>query len=109
MENNTLVVENDYPVNVIIPRQEHSNRWLALALLLLMVPKAIMLIPHFLVMWALGIAAFIVTIIAQFAVLFTGVYPQGMYEFVVGTLRWQMRINAYFLGLCDKYPPFRLG
>lgn len=97
-----------YPVTVTVSHQERSSRWLALAFLLFMVPKAIMLIPHFIILYVLGIAAFVLTIVAQFIVLFTGHYPVGMHDFVVGTIRWQTRTNSYFLGLVDKYPPFSL-
>lgn len=98
----------EQPVIVTIKREEHSSRWLALAFLLFMVPKAILLIPHFIILYLLGIAAFILTIIAQFIVLVTGHYPANMHDIVVGTIRWQVRVNAYFLGLSDKYPPFSL-
>ena len=46
------------------------------------------------------------TLIAWFAILFTGKYPRGMFDFVVGLFRWQMRVNAYLLLLTDAYPPF---
>lgn len=97
-----------YPVSLAIARPERSSRWLALATLLLFIPKAIMLIPHMIILYFLGIASFVVGVIAQFAVLFMGSYPAGMHEFVVGTLRWQMRMNAFMFGLIDKYPPFSL-
>jgi VIT1/CCC1 family predicted Fe2+/Mn2+ transporter len=97
-----------YPVDITIPRQERSSRWLALAFLLFMIPKAIMVIPHFIVLYVLGVVAFVLTIVAQFIVLFTGSYPAGMHGIVSGTIRWQTRVNSYFLGLVDKYPPFSL-
>jgi uncharacterized membrane protein YhhN len=99
---------SEYPVTITISHQERSSRWLAFAFLLFMVPKAILLIPHFIILYVLGIVAFILTIIAQIAVLFTARYPEGMHEIVVGVLRWQMHVNAYFLGLVDRYPPFSL-
>ena len=102
------IEQQEYPVTVGVPHQERSSRWLALAFLLLMIPKAIMLIPHFIVLYILGIVAFILTIIAQIIVLVTGHYPTGMHDIVVGAIRWQTRVNAYFLGLVDKYPPFSL-
>ena len=48
----------------------------------------------------------IVIFIAQFAILFSGSFPAGMHGFCVGVMRWSTRINAYLLGLTDKYPPF---
>ena len=53
-----------------------------------------------------GLAGAVVTLIAWFAILFTGKYPRGMFDFVVGLFRWQMRVNAYLLLLTDAYPPF---
>lgn len=102
------VVVTKYPVDVIISRPERSSRWLALAFLLLMIPKYLMLIPHLIALWFVSIVALFVMIFAQFAVLFTGKYPQSMFDFVVGTTRWQTRVNAYFMGLTDSYPPFRM-
>jgi hypothetical protein len=111
MENTTTTVpgaQREHPVTVIIPHPERSNRWLALSFLLLMIPKVLILLPHFLVLWALGIVAFVYMVLAQFVVLFTGRYPKGMHEFVANVLRWQVRVSAYFMGLCDTYPPFQL-
>ena len=57
----------------------------------------------------LGIAVVVVTIIAWFAILFTGQYPRGMFTFVVGVGRWGYRVSAYaFLLTTDQYPPFSL-
>jgi hypothetical protein len=50
------------------------------------------------------------TVIAWFAILFTGKYPAGIHEFVVGVMRWGLRVNAYaFLLITDEYPPFTLS
>ena len=49
------------------------------------------------------------TIAAWFIILFTGAYPQGLYEFGVGVFRWQLRVEAYMLLLVDEYPPFSLA
>lgn len=96
------------PVEVIVARPERSSRLLAAATLLLMIPKLLVLLPHFIILYFLGIASFAVGIIAQFAVLFTGKYPDGMHKFIVSVYRWQMRVSAFMLGLVDKYPPFEL-
>ena len=104
-ENNT---HTTHPVQAIAPRQETSSRWLALATLLFMIPKMILLIPHFIVLYFLGIIMIIVAFFAQVVVLFTGKYPKGLYDLVLGTFQWQLRMNLYFLGLTDKYPPFSL-
>ena len=78
------------------------NRWLPLV-------KWFLAIPHIIVLACLGIAVLVVTIIAWFAILFTGNYPRGMFDFVVGVMRWGFRVMAYALILVtDKYPPFSL-
>jgi hypothetical protein len=71
--------------------------------------RIILAIPHVLAVWALGIAWAFSTMIAWFAILFTGRYPTGLYEFAVGVLRWNVRVEAYLLLLRDEYPPFSLG
>jgi hypothetical protein len=101
-------VNEQYPVDLTAVYPEKSSRWLALGRLFLMVPIAIVLIPHFVLLYLLGIASFFAWIFGQFAVLFTGRYPKGLYEFILGVLRWQFRVNAYVFGLVDKYPPFNL-
>jgi hypothetical protein len=68
--------------------------------------KVLMLIPHVVILWFLYIAAFVVLVIAQFAILFNGSFPEGMHRFVTGTFRWGQRLNWYLLGLSDRYPPF---
>ena len=100
--------DSKHPVEVVAPRPEQSSRLLALATLLLAIPKMILLIPHLIVLYFLGIVMIVVAIVAQIVVLFTGKYPEGMYNLVKGTFQWQVRANFYFLGLTDKYPPFSL-
>ncbi len=71
--------------------------------------KWFLAIPHWIILVFLGIAAWVCIIIAWFAILFTGRYPKGLFEFVVGVLRWAFRVEAYaFLLVTDKYPPFSL-
>ena len=64
------------------------------------------LIPHVVVLLFLFIAWFVTTVIAWFAILFTGNYPAGLYEFGVGVMRWEIRVESYALLLRDEYPPF---
>ena len=72
--------------------------------------KWLLAIPHYVVLFFLSIAAVVVVILAWFAVLFTGRYPRGMFDFVEGVLRWHNRVIAYALILItDEYPPFRLS
>jgi len=70
--------------------------------------RLILAIPHFIVLVFVLFAWCITTIIAWFAIVFTGTYPQGLYEFGVGSLRWLCRVQAYLLLLVDEYPPFSL-
>src|SRR6476620_7307709 len=65
-------------------------------------------IPHYIVLSLPGIAAVVVVVIGFFAVLFTGKWPEGMRDFVVGYARWYTRVYAYILFLTDEYPPFSL-
>ena len=68
--------------------------------------RAILAIPHFVVLYLYGIAASVVLIIAWFAVLFTGRWPEGMRNFAIGYFRWQLRVYGYLYLLIDVYPPF---
>lgn len=79
------------------------NRWLPLV-------KWFLAIPHYIVLTFLWIAAVVVVIVAWFAILFTGRYPRGMFDFVEGVIRWSNRVIAYaFVLVTDAYPPFRLA
>ncbi|KAA1395658.1 DUF4389 domain-containing protein [Aeromicrobium ginsengisoli] len=68
--------------------------------------RLLLAIPHFVVLVFLGLAAFVVYLIAWFAVLFTGKWPTGLRNFVIGLTRWTTRLNAYMYLLTDAYPPF---
>ncbi len=98
-----------YPVHVTIPKPERSSRLLALATLVFLVPKLVLVLPHLIILYVLGLASVVATIVGQIAVLITGQYPAGLFDVVSGIVRWQVRVNAYILGLTDVYPPFRLG
>jgi hypothetical protein len=79
------------------------NRWLPLV-------KWLLAIPHYIVLLFLWIAAIVVVIIAWFAILFTGRYPRGLFDFVEGVFRWGNRVIAYAaLLVTDRYPPFALS
>jgi hypothetical protein len=71
--------------------------------------RMLLAVPHLIVIWALGIAWACTTIVAWFAILFTGDYPESLYGFGVGVLRWSTRVEAYVLLLHDEYPPFSLS
>ncbi|MGD9906873.1 MAG: DUF4389 domain-containing protein [Vicinamibacterales bacterium] len=70
--------------------------------------RIFMVIPHYLVLFFLVFAWSLATIVAWFAILFTGRYPQAFYQFGVGVLRWRLRVEAYTLLMVDEYPPFSL-
>jgi hypothetical protein len=72
--------------------------------------KWFLAIPHYIVLTFLWVAVLVVVIIAWFAILFTGRYPRGLFDFVEGVIRWGARVVAYaFTLVTDRYPPFRLG
>jgi hypothetical protein len=82
--------------------QRDLNRWLPLV-------KWFLAIPHYIVLLFLDIAVVVLVIVAWFAILFTGRYPRGIFDFVEGVIRWHNRVIGYALTLVtDRYPPFRL-
>jgi hypothetical protein len=79
------------------------NRWLPLV-------KWFLAIPHYIVLIFLWIGAVVAIVIAWFAILFTGRYPRGLFNYLQGVLRWGNRVVAYaFILVTDEYPPFRLS
>lgn len=91
-----------YPLTVEIEYPGTLNRWLPLI-------KWLLIIPNLIVFLIVAIIAYIFIILAWFAILFTGNFPQGMFNFVVGTMRWSLRLNAYTYLMRDEYPPFSLN
>ena len=72
--------------------------------------KWFLAIPHYVVLYVLSICALVVMVIAWFAILIVGRYPQGLFNFSVGVMRWETRVSAYMSLLStDRYPPFRLS
>jgi hypothetical protein len=91
-----------YPVRIEGELDARVSRWLWLV-------KWLLAIPHYIVLTFLWIAVFFVDIAAWIAILFTGRFPKGMFDFVEGVLRWGQRVVAYSLTLVtDRYPPFSL-
>jgi len=90
-------------LNIAYPdAKTELNRWLPLV-------KWLLAIPHYVVLLFLAIAGVVVVIIAWFAILFTGRYPRGLFDFLVGVGRWSLRVTAYaFVLTTDRYPPFSL-
>ena len=71
--------------------------------------KWFLAIPHYVVLFFLDIAALVVVIGVWFAILFTGRYPRGLFDYIEGVIRWHDRVAAYaFILVTDQYPPFRL-
>jgi len=91
-----------YPVTFEVDYPENLSRWMIFV-------KWLLAIPHFIVLFFLYIVAFVVWVIVWFAILFTGRFPRGLFDFLVGVNRWSLRVNAYAtLLLRDDYPPFSL-
>ncbi len=97
-EDQTVHIEISYP-----DAKNELNRWLPLV-------KWLLAIPHYIVLFFLWIAAIVCVVIAWFAILFTGRYPRGLFDFIVGVYRWSLRVGAFaFLLTTDTYPPFSLS
>jgi hypothetical protein len=98
--------DEEQAVHVDVPYpdvKKDLNRWLPLV-------KWLLAIPHYVVLIFLYIAALVVVIITWFVIIFTGRYPRSLFDFVVGVLRWTLRVLAYaFLLTTDRYPPFSLS
>ncbi len=90
-------LELDYP-----DVKRDLNRWMPLV-------KWFLVIPHYIVLAFLSIGILVAAAIAWFAILITGRYPRGLFDYIVGVGRWGLRVDAYaFLLLTDRYPPFSL-
>ncbi|MCA9835113.1 MAG: DUF4389 domain-containing protein [Thermomicrobiales bacterium] len=82
-----------------IPRAPRLSR-------LLIFIKWLLILPHSLILYVFSFLAGVVGFVAWFAILFTGTYPQGMWDFVYQYMRWSVRVSAYTSLLRDEYPPF---
>ena len=91
-----------YPASLQLTPEEGERDRLSVAF------RIVLVIPHLVAVWVLGFAWALATIIAWFAILFTGSHPRALYDFGVGVLRWSTRVEAYMLLLHDDYPPFSL-
>ena len=97
VEEQSVHLDIDYP-----DAQQDLNRWLPLV-------KWLLVIPHIVVLFFLFIGVLFAVVIAWFAILFTGRYPHGLFDYVVGVGRWALRVSAYAsLLVTDRYPPFSL-
>ena len=97
-EEQAVHIEISYP-----DAKTDLNRWLPLV-------KWFLAIPHVVVLFFLCVAAVVCAIIAWVAIIFTGRYPRGLFDFIVGVFRWGLRVTVYaFLLTTDRYPPFSLS
>jgi hypothetical protein len=107
-----FLLRDEYPstdeeqaVHISIPYPDVSkdlNRWMPLI-------KWFLAIPHYLLLAFLWMLLLVVVVVAWFAIFFTGNYPQDMFRYVVGVMRWTLRVGCYaFMLTTDSYPPFRL-
>ena len=92
---------SDYPVTFDVAYPESPNRWLILV-------RWLLAIPHYVVLYFLGLLAGVVWVISFFTILFARTYPDSLYGFMVGVNRWSANVNAYIL-FFDRYPPFSMG
>jgi len=108
-----LLMRDEYPstdhnqsVHISVPYpdvKKDLKRWMPLV-------KLILAIPHIIALIFIFIGVVLCTIIALFAILFTGKYPKSVFDFIEGFLRWTLRVSAYAILLTtDEYPPFRLS
>ena len=98
--------DEEQTVHLEVPYPDAQNdlvRWMPLV-------KWALAIPHYIVLFFLWIGVIVCAIIAWFAILFTGRYPRGLFDYIVGVGRWGNRVTAYaFILTTDQYPPFRLS
>ncbi|HNS52136.1 MAG TPA: DUF4389 domain-containing protein [Anaerolineae bacterium] len=98
VEEQAVHLEIDYP-----DVERDLNQWMPLV-------KWFLAIPHYIVLAFLAIGAWFAVVASWFAILFTGQYPRGLFDYVVGVVRWGLRVNAYVsLLVTDRYPPFSLS
>lgn len=102
-ENPGYTAQSAYPVRVRGDLDPALSRWMWLV-------KWLLAIPHYIVLFFLHIAYFVLTVVAFLVILFTGKYPRAIFDFNVGVMRWTWRVEFYALSVLgtDKYPPFSL-
>jgi hypothetical protein len=101
----------DDPIHIVIERQPEYNKALALIrsplfLIITYIAWILMLLPHILALVVLEIGMFFAYVVAFIAVLVTGRYPRGLFDYMVGVIQWAVRLQAWIFILTDEYPPF---
>lgn len=91
----------EYPITINFEHQEKLSRLTTFF-------RALMIIPQWIVLYFVGIAASVVIFVAWWAVLFTGRYPDWAFDFITGYVRWYTRVMGYYCLITDKYPPFSI-
>jgi hypothetical protein len=91
-----------YPAGLELAYPSELNRWLPLV-------KWLLVFPHFVALFFVALGACFVALFGFFAVLITGRWPRGAFDYLVGTFRWAYRVSAYFHLMTDAYPPFSLA
>ena len=94
--------DGPYPASIEVSEPPAPRDRLTIGLRLLLA------LPHLVVLCFVLLGWLVTTVIAWFAILFTGAYPEGLSPFGVGAMRWLLRVEAYMLLLVDEYPPFTL-
>ncbi len=95
-----------YPVRLEIDRPERQSRLTNFPLGIGQLIRYVLFIPHLVILYYLGILAALLSFYATFAILFSGRYPRGMYDLVVGYMRWNANVTGYLYSVYDRYPPF---
>ena len=94
--------DEPYPATLTLPRPSGARDRVTVAF------RIVLALPHVIVLWLLGFAWAVATLVAWVSILATGKFPPAVYHFAVGVLRWTTRVEAYLLLLHDDYPPFSL-
>ena len=101
-------IGNDHPITITYDEYEPQNRLWGIPIVGITV-RVILLIPHFFVLWVLGVIAGFLVLVSWIPVLINGRQADGIVDYLAGVYRWSVRVSAYAMLLTGKYPPFRLS